>query len=369
VDKYQVAIVGASGYAGIELVRWLLPHPGLELVAAAADSEVGQALSDLYPALLGQTDLRFCTVEAVLELAQTGHIQPNSANLTAVFLAVPQTVALDLAPAFLATGVAVLDLSADFRLQSPETYAQWYNHEHTATDWLPQAVYGLPELFRPQLQQQAARRLQGQLANLIACPGCYPTASALAAAPALAAGLVSSQLPVIIDALSGVSGMGRKAQMAGQFVTINEDMRAYNVGRHRHTPEIEQTLSAVAGHPVSVQFTPHLVPITRGLLATANLALQPGTTPESVAEVYAAAYAAEPFVQFLPVGQMPQTAAVRGTNLAQVGLFVDERTNQLVACCALDNLGKGAASQAIQCANILFGWPENTGLEQIGAVV
>ena len=358
MDKYLVAVVGASGYTGIELVRLLLGHEGFELVAATSDSGQGQLLSQAYPALYGQTDLRFSPMASLEGL-----------DLDAVFLAVPHTAAMEITPYFLGRGISVFDLSADFRLRDPLVYEQWYGHAHTAPGLLPMAVYGLPELYRSNLREVAEQRQAGYGPALVACPGCYPTASALAIAPAIAAGAMLPDHPVIINAISGASGMGKQATEASHFISINEDMRAYNVGSHRHTPEIAQTLSTEAGHPVKVQFTPHLVPISRGLLATVTLSLLPNLSQEIFDTIYSAAYADEPFAKLLPDGQMPQTSSVRGSNMAQIGIRFDAGTDQLVACCAIDNLGKGASSQAVQCANIIFGYPETTGLDSIGSVV
>ncbi|MDR0459212.1 MAG: N-acetyl-gamma-glutamyl-phosphate reductase [Coriobacteriales bacterium] len=358
MDKYKVAIIGAAGYTGTELVRLLLGHPSFELVAATSSSENGQSIAQRFPAFMGHTDLTFTTVAELEEL-----------KLDAVFLAVPHTAALDIAPHLLEMGISVIDLSADFRLKDAAVYEEWYKAKHSAPELLAKAVYGLPELYRLDLVRLAELRANNGEPALVACPGCYPTASALAVAPTLAAGAMMPRRPVVINAVSGASGMGRTAQEASHFVTINEDARAYNVGTHRHIPEIEQTFSTEARQPITVQFTPVLIPMTRGLLATATINLLPGLNKEVLEVIYSTAYSEEPFVKLLPYGKMPQTSHVSNTNQAQLGMFFDEHTDQLVVSCAIDNLGKGASSQALQCANIIFGLPETSGLISIGSVI
>ncbi|MDR2196531.1 MAG: N-acetyl-gamma-glutamyl-phosphate reductase [Coriobacteriales bacterium] len=350
----RVAVIGAAGYAGIEVVRHLLGHPSFELLAASSDSEAGVALAELYPALLDRTALTFISHKSALELARAGEFD-------AVFLAVPHTVAVEMASALLEAGVSVFDLSADFRLKDAAAYAHWYGTKHAAPELLKKAIYGLPELYRAQLAG-------AEHPALVACPGCYPTASALAAAPALAAGL-AAEAPVIVNAISGVSGAGRRATDTTHFCSANDNVNAYGATTHRHTPEIAQTFSTEARRRVQVVFTPHLAPLKRGLLATATLALQAGVDAQMLQVAYLAAYGDEPFVQLLPFGTMPRTASVLGGNSAHVGIAHDEAAGVLVACCAIDNLGKGAASQAVQCANIVFGFHETLGLSAVAPVV
>jgi N-acetyl-gamma-glutamyl-phosphate reductase len=247
--------------------------------------------------------------------------------------------------------LTVIDLSADYRLVDPDVYALWYGTDHTSPDLLGEAVFGLPELDRT--------RLAG--ARLVACPGCYPTATTLAALPALESG-VAVGTRVVVDAKSGVSGAGRGASAATHFVTVNDSIAPYKVGgAHRHTPEIEQALTAAAGREISVIFTPHLVPMSRGLLSTVYLDVDDGFTSAEAVELYSARFHREPFVHVHDAGTMPSTAEVRGSNRAAIGVAVDERTNTLVAACAIDNLGKGAAGQAIQCLNAVLGYPETVG--------
>jgi N-acetyl-gamma-glutamyl-phosphate reductase len=338
-----------------------------------SDTDAGKPLAEAYPALLGRTELTFI---------EHGAIEAMS-DLDAVFLAVPHTAAMAVVPRLLARGISVFDLSADFRLKDVAVYEQWYGATHTAPQLLSCAIYGLPEINRSLLYQryqerQAARSSSVFSVNLgapaasgapastpapvlVACPGCYPTASALAIAPALVVGFAAAG-PVIINAISGVSGAGRAPKPGTHFCAVNENVNAYGVGTHRHIPEIAQIIAWEAGKQLPVVFTPHLAPMTRGLLATVTLQVKPSVSASALESVYKVAYADEPFVRVLPAGSMPQTSSVVGTNNVQVGIKLQEETSTLIASCAIDNLGKGAASQAIQCANIVFGFEETAGL-------
>ncbi|KAF0209062.1 MAG: N-acetyl-gamma-glutamyl-phosphate [Actinobacteria bacterium] len=336
----NVAIVGAAGYAGVELTRLVLGHPTLELTVVTSAQDAGKRVSDLYPALAG-CELTYTTpdVGAIVGAAEIA------------FLAVPHTAAMAIAPALLDAGLTVIDASADFRLRDAELYAAWYGVQHSAAGLIDDAVYGLPELWRSHLQG----------ARLVACPGCYPTATLLAAAPAVEAGIVTSDR-VIVDAKSGVSGAGRSVSAGTHFVAVNESVTAYKVAAHRHTPEIAQGLSILGlAHP-RVTFAPHLVPMTRGLLSTVYLEVQAGTDSTEVLALYRARYAGEPFVTVHDLGRMPSTAEVRGSNRAHIGLVVDEAAGTLVVTCAIDNLVKGTSGQALQCANIVLGLAETSGL-------
>ena len=351
MERVRACVVGATGYAGVEVCRLALAHPALELTMATDRKEAGTRLDVVYPSLAG-------ACETVLSLPEPDAI---AAAADVAFLAVPHTASLALTPELLARGVNVIDLSADYRLHDPAVYEAWYATPHTSPELLSQTVYGLPELFRAGVAELAARRAAGE-AVLVAVPGCYPTATALAAAPALASGLATGDL-VIADAISGVSGAGRGCNARTHFCHANESVEAYGVAKHRHTPEIEQTLTEVAGREMSVVFTPHLAPLTRGLLSTVYLEAAPGVTAEDVQAAYERAYADEPLVTALPAGSMPATSSVFGTARAQVGVALDDRRRRtIVAYCAIDNLGKGAAAQAVQCANIVLGLPETTGL-------
>lgn len=345
----EVAVVGAAGYTGIEAVRLVLGHPRLSLAAATSAADAGRCISSVYPALAGSTDLLFSTPDA----------NAIAGEASVAILAIPHTAAMTLAPKLLEFGVTVIDLSADFRLSDPAVFEAWYSAEHTAPELLASAVYGLPELDRS--------RLLG--ARLVACPGCYPTATALAAMPALESGVATGSR-IVVDAKSGVSGAGRSASAQTHFVAVNESISAYKVGGlHRHTPEIEQTLSRVAGREITAVFTPHLVPMNRGLLSTVYLDVEPGFTTADAVALYQGRYHAEPFVHVHGIGDMPATAEVRGTNRAAVGVAVDERASMLIAVCAIDNLGKGAAGQGIQCLNAVLGFPETEGFERLAPVV
>lgn len=344
----EVAVVGAAGYAGIEAVRWVLGHPRLSLSIATSSADEGRRIDAVYPALAGSTDLSFARLDldAITEAADVA------------LLAVPHTAALDLVPTLLERGLTIIDLSADFRLVDPAVYEAWYGVPHTAQELLAEAVYGLPELDRS--------RLSG--ARLVAGPGCYPTATILATIPVLEAGVVLDSR-VVVDAKSGVSGAGRTPLPGTHFCSANEAVVPYKIGSHRHTPEMEQILSASAGRGVNVIFAPHVVPATRGLLSTVYLGVESGLTTDRAVELYRARYADEPFVRVHDAGSLPTTAEVCGTNRAAIGVSVDERTSTLVAVCAIDNLGKGAASQGIQCLNAVLGFPETEGLDAPTAVV
>jgi N-acetyl-gamma-glutamyl-phosphate reductase len=345
----DVAVVGAAGYAGIEAVRLVLGHPELRLALATSGADAGKAISEVYPGLAGATELAFEEPSADL-IAERAY---------AAILAVPHTAAIELAVPLRRAGVTVIDLSADFRLKDPAVYEEWYGAQHTARELLGEAVFGLPEIDRSSLPG----------AGLVACPGCYPTATALAAAPALAAGIASNS-KVVVDAKSGVSGAGRSLSAGTHYVAADEAVSAYKVGgTHRHTPEIEQVLSGVAGRQLKVIFTPHLIPMKRGLLSTVYLDVPSDFTTSDAFDLYSAHYAAEPFVYVHCPGSNPSTAEVVGSNRAAVGVAVDERTSTLVVTCAIDNLVKGAAGQGVQCLNAVLGLPETTGFERPAPVV
>lgn len=335
-----VAIVGAAGYAGAEAVRLAMGHPGLDLVAVTSSQDAGRRVSDVYPGL-AMCDLVYgehdaTAVAAVAELA---------------LLAVPHTAAMAMVPTLLDAGLMVIDASADFRLRDPALFATTYDAPHTAPELLDEAVYGLPELWRGAL---AGHRL-------VACPGCYPTAALLAAAPAVRAGIVSSSR-VIVDAISGVSGAGRTPTPSTHFVSVTESLAAYKVGTHRHTPEIVQGLGDLGLETPTVVFTPHLAPLDRGLLATVYLEVETAVDVTKAHEIYQRAYAGEPFITVCEPGVQPATAHVRGSNRAHMGVAVDEHARTLVVTCAIDNLVKGTAGQAVQCANIVLGLDETAGL-------
>lgn len=345
--KIPVAIVGASGYAGEDLVRLLLAHPGADLVAITSRQYAGQTLAPIFPKFSHfpkAKTLRFTEPNAEL-LAKDAEV---------VFLALPHGVAAEFAVPLMQLGCKVIDLSADFRVKSAETYKEFYAHDHPAPELLAKSVYGLPEAYRSEIKN----------ATLVACPGCYPTSILLPTLPLLLANLISPE-GIIADALSGVSGAGRKVELDYLFAECNESMRPYGVPKHRHLSEIEQELSKAAGTPVTIQFTPHLIPVNRGILTT--LYLQPldrnmERLGEMVATCYQRAYGNEPFVRIVEGKALPDTKNVVGTNFLELAWRVDPRTRRLIVMSAEDNIVKGTSGQAIQCFNILSGLPETTGL-------
>jgi N-acetyl-gamma-glutamyl-phosphate reductase len=276
-----------------------------------------------------------------------------AAHADLVFTALPHQTAMAVIPDLLAAGCKVIDLSADYRLRDPQVYASWYA-PHTSPELLAKAVYGLPELYRKEIPR----------ARLIANPGCYPTSVALALAPLLLGGFIDPAT-LIIDSKSGTSGAGRGAKVGSLYCEVNEGFKAYSVGNHRHTPEIEQTLSQLAGQEVKVSFTPHLLPVSRGILSTCYASLRKETTTSALLQLYRSIYAGEPFVRICPEGELPNIAYVRGANYCDIGLVVDPRTGRVIVVAAIDNLVKGAAGQAIQNMNLLLGLPETRGLEVV----
>jgi N-acetyl-gamma-glutamyl-phosphate reductase len=339
----RVGIAGATGYTGVELLRILRGHPEAVVVYAGTESYVDQELSQVFPHLQGVVALQGARHDAAA--------MAEACDL--VFLAVPHGVAMEMAPPLLAAGKQVIDLGADFRLKDGATFEKWYKHHPAPGPLLEQAVYGLPEAgYRPLVRE----------ASLVANPGCYPTSCALAAMPALREGLVETK-GIIFDSKSGVSGAGRKPSLAHHFTEVAENFSAYGVaGAHRHTPEIEQTLSTLAGEPITVQFTPHLLPIARGILTTAYFQLRQNVSTEAVWELYTKAYEGEPFVRVRPLGDLPQTKQVFGSNFCDISVQVDRRTGRLIVISVIDNLVKGASGQAVQNMNLMCGLPETTGL-------
>lgn len=348
----KVAIVGASGYSGEELVRLLLKHPEVELTAITSRQNAGQTIGEVFPKFTGHPRSRtLCFTEPTPDLL--------AKKAEVVFLALPHGVAAEFAVLLLQAGCTVIDLSADFRLKSAAAYQEFYAREHPAPELLKKSVYGLPEVYRPEIKT----------ASLIASPGCYPTSILLPTLPLLRAGLVHPN-SLIADSLSGVSGAGRKAEVDYLFCECNESVRPYAVPRHRHLSEIEEQLSLAAGVKVTIQFTPHLIPITRGILTTLYLAptqhFNDGAAAtdfaERVAACYRSAYGQEPFVRLLEDRGLPDTKNVAGTNVIEIAWRIDPRTGRLIVMSAEDNLMKGASGQAVQCMNIRCGFAEPTGL-------
>ncbi len=345
LERVPVGVIGASGYGGVQLVRLLTDHPKLELAYLGGDSSAGQEYSSLYPHLGHQ-------VHQVVEPIDLDKIADRC---EAVFLSLPNGLACKMAPTLLEKGCKVLDLSADYRFSDLETYTHWYELERSDRDVAETAVYGLPELYRDRIAE----------AQLVGCPGCYPTASLLALSPLFKQGLIVPET-AIIDAKSGTSGGGRQAKTGLLLAEADNSLGAYNVAGHRHTPEIEQVCSDLAGHEILVQFTPHLIPMVRGILATVYATLRdPGLVREDLLTIYSAFYRNTPWVKLLPGGVYPQTKWAWGTNLCYIGVEVDPRTDRVIVMSAIDNLMKGQAGQAIQCLNIMMGWDETLGLPKL----
>ncbi|MDE3067599.1 MAG: N-acetyl-gamma-glutamyl-phosphate reductase [Verrucomicrobiota bacterium] len=348
----KVAVVGASGYSGEELVGLLLHHPHAELAAVTSRQNAGQTLAQVFPKFAGHPksrSLRFVEPKAGV-LARQADV---------VFLALPHGVAAEYAAPLLESGCAVIDLSADFRLKSAGIYREFYGHDHPAPDLLKKSVYGLPEIYRDEIKKSL----------LIASPGCYPTGILLPVIPLLRSGLINST-GIIADSLSGVSGAGRKTEADYLFVECNESARPYAVPKHRHLSEIEEQLSFAARTPVTVQFTPHLIPMSRGILTTLYLAPERrfssavgmNALNEKIEACYANAYGDEPFIRLLDGKNLPDTKNVAGANVLEIAWRLDPRTGRLIVMSAEDNLVKGAGGQAVQSLNILCGWPETAGL-------
>lgn len=344
--RVPVGIVGASGYGGVQLIRLLMDHPDVEVVYVGGDSTAGKAFGDIYPHMAHAVNLM---VEAV-------DVDAIAHRCEVVFLSVPNGLACQLAPKLLAKGCKVLDLSADYRFRNLTTYTNWYGKERNDAQTATTAVYGLPELYRDRIAES----------QLIGCPGCYPTASLLALSPLLKQGLIVPET-AIIDAKSGTSGGGRDAKIGMLLAEADNTLAAYNVARHRHTPEIEQICSELAGHEVTVQFTPHLIPMVRGILATVYATLRdPGLVRDDLITIYRAFFRNSPWVKICEAGIYPQTKWACGSNLCYIGIEVDPRTGRVIVMSAIDNLIKGQAGQAIQCMNIMMGWDETLGLPKLG---
>ena len=344
----KIGIVGASGYSGSELVRFLVTHPGgLHIELVTSETYAGQRVDRVLPHLRGFIeDLTFEPLD----------INSLKKRVDIVVLAVPHKVAMEYAPQIVDQGLRVVDFSADYRLYDAETYSEWYHVEHTSPALIQNAVYGLPERYREKIRE----------AQIVANPGCYPTSAILATMPLLNNKLIELE-SIIIDSKSGISGAGPKPKETTHYPNRESNLVAYNIGKHRHTPEIEQELSAVAGETISVTFTPHLVPMTRGILSTVYARLkQPLDDTETLLEIYADFYQNEPFIRVLDKDEYPQTKAVLGSNYCDVGLEVDKRTQRVVAMAALDNLGKGAAGAALQNLNLMCGCNETDGLKSPG---
>jgi N-acetyl-gamma-glutamyl-phosphate reductase len=339
-DPVRIGILGASGYTGAELVRLLAGHPDADIRVLTANQQAGQPMHAVYPHLRSMDLPDLVTWE-----------EADWSALDVVFCALPHGTSQAIV-AQMPAGLKVVDLSADFRLRDVETYAAWYGKAHQAPERQGDAVYGLTELNRAAIGQ----------AGLVACPGCYPTAALLALSPLLDAG-TAAPADLIIDAKSGVTGAGRKVTQGLLFAEVGEGIHPYGVGKHRHAPEMEQELSLAAGADVRVNFTPHLIPMNRGELVTCHVRLAADATADDVRRVLGERYETEPFVRVLPEGATPATRNVRGSNMAEIGVFPDRLPGRAVVIAAIDNLAKGSSGQAIQNMNVMLGLPETRGLE------
>jgi len=338
----RVAIAGASGYTGFELLRILCAHPSVRVSIITSRQQKGQRIDDFYPALKRHCDLVFEDTDP----------EKLAASADLVFTALPHQASMDIIPSLLDRGVKVVDLSADYRLRDPEVYAKWYS-AHRTPELLKEAVYGLPELYRDKIRT----------ARLVANPGCYPTSVILASAPLLWRGLIDPET-IIADSKSGVTGAGRAINLGVHFCEVNECFKAYKVAEHRHTPEIEQELSVLAGRAVMVNFTPHLVPMSRGILSTVYSNLKEAVGTADVEEAFRSFYMDELFVRLSNRDHLPVSLQVRGSNYCDLGWRVDERTRRLIVISVIDNLTRGASGQAICNMNIMCGFPEDTGLKE-----
>ena len=336
----RIGIVGASGYTGVELARILCNCPDVKLTVATSRQYKGKKLADVYPSLAGMVDI-------VCEDLQAEELS-DRADL--FFTAVPHQTAMAIVPDLLEAGKKVVDLSADFRLHDAKVYEQWYQ-VHSAQQYLSEAIYGLPELHRQQIAK----------ARLVANPGCYPTSVILGLAPLLQAGVVDPTT-LMVDSKSGASGAGRLAQTGSLFCEVTDGFKAYKVGEHRHTPEMEQEISKLCRQQVVITFTPHLLPMSRGILSTIYGQLSKPMTDTEIGKLYNSFYQDEPFVRLCRSGQFPATQFVRGSNFCDIGFKVDERTGRVIILSAIDNLVKGAAGQAVQNMNLMCGFPETHGL-------
>ena len=337
----RAGVVGGTGYTGVELLRLLVLHPEIELQCVTSRSEAGRKIADLFPNLREHTGIEFT--------------EPDARSLAAcdvVFFATPNGTAMTMVPALLEQGARVIDLAADFRLKDEAEWERWYGMKHACAEVLANAVYGLPELNREGIRQ----------AKIVANPGCYPTAVSLGFLPLIEDGLIDDQ-HLIADAKSGVSGAGRGASVATLLCEASESFKPYAVDGHRHLPEIRQTLGAIAGHAVGLTFVPHLLPMIRGIEASLYAVLK--NRDVDLHALYTEHYRDEPFVDVLPAGTMPETRTVRGVNMCRLSVFRPQGGDTVVVSAVIDNLVKGAAGQAVQNMNIMFGLPETAGLNNV----
>ncbi|HXF56402.1 MAG TPA: N-acetyl-gamma-glutamyl-phosphate reductase [Actinomycetota bacterium] len=343
MQKYAVAVLGASGYSGAELLRLLAGHSQLEATFLGAHDAAGSLVGEVFPHLAPFAHRRYEPLDAL-----------DLSSVQAAFLALPAGMSSTIAPRLVEGGLRVVDLAGDFRLPA-SAYPEWYGFSHPAPAWLDRAVYGLPELFRKEVAE----------ASLVANPGCYPTPVLLGLAPLLSAGLVEPHA-IVVDGKSGISGAGKKPTHRSHFAALDGSVQAYRVGRHQHTPEMEHGLALATGTRATVTFVPHLVPAVRGVVTTAYARLAEGSSLADLREALTQAYAGEPFVRVVPQGEVPDPKRVAGTNVCELGVGVDAHARTAVVMGALDNLGKGAAGQALQNLNLMLGLEETLGLPTVG---
>lgn len=344
MTKTKVAVIGASGYTGEELVRLLLGHPHIDLVAATSRQLAGKTLAEVFPRLAHHKTanaLQFSDSDA----------KQIARDASLVFLALPHGLAAEFAKPLLSTGARVLDLSADFRIKDTAVYQDFYGHAHPAPELLGQSVYGMPEIYRDQIRD----------AKLVACPGCYPTSILIPLRPLIRRKAINRKT-ILVSSMSGVSGAGRKAEVDYLFSECNESIRPYGVPKHRHLSEIEQELSILADERVVIQFTPHLVPINRGIVTTIYADIADNVVKMDPALLFSSAYGQEPFVRLLDDARLPDSKNVTGTNFIDIAWKIDKRTHRIVVMSTIDNIVKGASGQAVQCMNLMLGLPETAGL-------
>lgn len=340
----QAAIVGGTGYGAVELIRLLQKHPNVQLKSVISHSQSGTEINEVYPHL---TDILNIQMDE-------WNIQKLKNEVDAVFFATPSGVSSKLVPHCIDHGLKCIDLSGDFRLYSQDVYSEWYEKEAPPKQYLKLATYGLTEIYEEEIKNS----------SFVANPGCYPTATLLGLIPAIKAGLVKTG-SIIVDGKSGVSGAGKSLSLNTHFSEINENIKAYKVGKHQHIPEIEQFLTKESDEEVKISFTTHMIPMTRGIMCTIYFQLTEQKTTSELIELYSELYKNKPFVRIRKEGAIPTTKEVLGSNFCDIGLFVDERTNRCTVISVIDNLVKGAAGQAIQNLNVMYGWDEQTGLRHI----
>lgn len=341
----KVGVLGGTGYAGIETVRLLSKHSGVEITRIVSQSFAGQKISDVYQNLRGICDLTCCALD----------VEDIAENCDLVFTALPHGASKEVIPSLYERGLKIIDLSGDFRYNDEKVYEKWYGAPHSSPELLKESVYGLCELHRDEIKTH----------RLIGNPGCYTTCSILALAPLVANRLIDNK-SIIIDAKSGVTGAGRGLALPNMFCECTESMKAYKVATHRHTSEIEQELSCLAGEEIMLSFTPHLAPMKRGILATSYASLQAEKSTEELVEIYKKFYQKEKFVRVYEAGTLPEVKHITGSNYVGIGLVVDPRLRRVVVVSCIDNLVKGAAGQAVQNMNLSCGFPEDTGLTDAG---